>query len=148
MFFLANTQSNYSCPSLCTCKYFIVTHAAVLSPSLPPYCIVTHVAVTRCEHIDSFVYLCIPRQVDISLTLAVTALVLRTVLHMLSTAKHGLENYAFHRMFCLLFHHTIIIARGAGWWHGLISINRLPPFPLCHRLLCETQALYCTGLHC
>ena len=103
--------------------------------------VLSHMLQLHAVSIESFVYLCILGQVDISLTLAVTALVLRTVLHVISTAKHGLEKYAFHQMFYLLFHHTIIIARGAGWWHGLISINRLPPFPLCHRLLCETQTL-------
>ena len=103
--------------------------------------VLSHMLQLHAVSIESFVYLCILGQVDISLTLAVTALVLRTVLHVISTAKHGLEKYAFHRMFCLLFHHTIIIARGVGWWHGLISINRLPLFLLCHRLLCETQTL-------
>ena len=103
--------------------------------------VLSHMLQLHAVSIESFVYLCILGQVDISLTLAVTALVLRTVLHVISTAKHGLEKYAFHQMFYLLFHHTIIIARGVGWWHGLISINRLPPFPLCHRLLCETQTL-------
>ena len=137
MFFLVNTQSNYSC--LCTCKHFIVTHAAVLSPSLPPLYCHTCCSYTLCELFTPLYTR--PGQVDVSLTLAVTALILRTVLHVISTAKHGLEKYAFHQMFYLLFHHTIIIARGAGWWHGLISINRLPPFPLCHRLLCETQTL-------
>ena len=119
--------------------YLQALYCHTCSPSLPPLYCHTCCSYTLCELFTPLYTR--PGQVDVSLTLAVTALILRTVLHVISTAKHGLEKYAFHRMFYLLFHHTIIIARGAGWWHGLISINRLPPFPLCHRLLCETQTL-------
>ena len=110
MFFLVNTQSNYSCLDVPASTLLSYTCSSI--ESILATIVFLHMLQLHAVSIDSFVYLCIPGQVDISLTLAVTALVLRTVLHVISTAKHGLEKYAFHQMFYLLFHHTIIIARG------------------------------------